>query len=408
MKTDAEALIVGGGLVGPAVALALAKGGVSSIVIDAAPEETRRDPDFDGRAYAVALASLKFWKALGVWPRVAANAQIINDILVSDGRPGEEASPFFLHFDHRELDEGVYGYMVEDRFLRRALLDLIAETPLIETRSAACVERADADGPVARAVLEGGETLTGRVLIGCDGRASRVASDAGIERTGWDYGQTGLVCAVEHAAPHHGVAHEFFLPAGPFAILPLPGNRSSLVWTERTEESDRIHALDDAGYLAEIHLRFGDFLGALTLAGKRYAYPLRLSLANHYAAPRVALVGDAAHAVHPLAGQGLNLGVRDVAALAEVIVEARRRGEDVGALDVLRRYEAWRRFDSTALALAMDALNRLFSNDDPVLRPLRDAGLAMVSASGPARRFFMRMAAGVKEGNPRLLDGRDL
>jgi 2-octaprenyl-6-methoxyphenol hydroxylase len=407
MKADTEALIVGGGLIGPATALALAKGGVRSILIDAAPAEARKDPEFDGRAYAVSLASLRFWKALGVWPRVAAHAQIINDIIVSDGRPGEGASPWFLHFDHRELDGGVYGYMLEDRYLRNALLDMTDAEPLVETRTAR-VARTEVEGGLARAHLEGGETLTARVLIGCDGRASRVGADAGIRRTGWDYGQTGLVCAVAHAAPHHGVAHEYFLPAGPFAILPLPGNRSSLVWTERTEEGARIHALDDAGYLAEIRTRFGDFLGEISLEGKRFAYPLKLSLSNHYAAPRVALVGDAAHAVHPIAGQGLNLGVRDVAALAEVLVEARRRGEDIGALDVLQRYEAWRRFDSTALALAMDALNRLFSNDSPALRIARDAGLAMVSATGPARRFFMQSATGVKEGNPRLLEGREL
>jgi len=405
---DADVLIVGGGLNGPVTALALAQAGLRVTLCDAASAQTRADPEFDGRAYSMALASKRLLEAIGVWQAVEAEAQPVWDIVVTDGRRGEAPSPLFLHFDHRELDEGVGSWLVEDRHLRPALMAMLNTHPLITHYDAVRVVDHDCTGPAAVVTLEGGEQLRARVLIACDGRDSPIAKRAKIKRMGWSYGQTGLVCAVAHTQPHNGVAYEHFLPSGPFAILPLKGNRCSLVWTETDAEAARIAALPDAAYLAEVAARFGDFLGDLTLEGGRWSYPLKLSLADEWTRPRLALLGDAAHAVHPIAGQGLNLGLRDAAALAEVLVDAKRRGEDIGALDVLRRYETWRRFDTVTLALGMDALNRLFSNDAPGLRLLRDAGMALAGGLTPARRFFMRQAAGIATGAPRLMEGRKL
>jgi 2-octaprenyl-6-methoxyphenol hydroxylase len=406
MAPDCDVLIVGGGLNGPALALALAQGGLRATVVDALPLPDRRDPGFDGRSYALALASQRLLSALGVWGAVKAHAQPILKVIATDGRAGEGPAPFFLHFDHAEIEEGPMGYMVEDRFLRRALLDAMAAEERVTHVAGAEVVAQEA-GPVGVTVtLASGRRLTARLLVGADGRASGTAARAGIRRTGWGYGQTALVCAIAHEKPHEGTAHQFFMPPGPLAILPLPGNRSSIVWSERTETAEAIQALDDAGYLAALRPRFGDFLGEIALEGTRFTYPLGLSLANALVAPRVALVGDAAHGIHPIAGQGLNLGLRDVGALAEVLTLARRRGEEIGAPDVLQRYQRWRRFDTAAMALATDGFNRLFSNDNPVLRGLRDVGMGAVNAMPGLRRAFIRQAAGLTGDVPRLLTGR--
>lgn len=298
------------------------------------------------------------------------------------------------------------GFLLEDRFLYAAFLQAMARQPGITLLSGETITAQETGPAGVSLTLASGARLTGRVLVGCDGRGSGTAQRAGIPRTGWDYGQTALVTAIEHERPHKGIAHQFFMPEGPLAILPLPGNRSSIVWSETAAHAAAIQALPDDAYLAALRPRFGDFLGSIRLAGERFTYPLSLSLATRFVAPRLALVGDAAHGVHPIAGQGLNLGLRDVAALAEVLVEARRRGEDPGALDVLERYQRWRRFDATALALGMDAVNRLFSNDNPLLRLARDAGLGIVDALPGLRRGFMRQAAGLSGELPRLLAGK--
>lgn len=405
MRYDADVIVTGGGLNGPALALALARAGLTVTVIDAQPATARAEAGFDGRAYALALASKRLLEAVGVWDRVAANAQPILEIKTSDGRPGEGPSRFFLHFDAAEIEEGPMGFMVEDRHLYAAFLDAMRAEPRITHLPATTVAAQEA-GPAAITVtLSDGRRLAGRVLAGCDGRQSGTAVRAGIGRTGWGYGQTALVCAVAHERPHGGIAHQFFMASGPLAILPLKGNRSSIVWSEREAEAKAIAALSDADFLDLLRPRFGDFLGRIELAGPRFSYPLNLTLANAYVAPRVALVGDAAHGVHPIAGQGLNLGFRDVGALAEVLVEAHRRGEDIGAEDVLARYQSWRRFDSTALALGMDAVNRLFSNDNPLLRAVRDLGLGVVGALPGPRRAFIRQAAGLAGTPPKLLRG---
>lgn len=409
MTYDTDILIAGGGLNGPALALALAQGGLNVTVIDSRPAPARAEAGFDGRAYALAIASKRLLSVLGVWADVADRSQPILQIKASDGHAGSGPAPFFLTFDAAEIEEGPMGFMVEDRHLYAAFLAAMQREPRITLLSGQTVIAQDSSATVARVTLASGQTLTARLLIGCDGRTSGTAQRAGIQRSGWGYGQTALVTAIHHEKPHNGIAHQYFMPAGPLAILPLPGGYlSSIVWSETNATADAIQALSDADYLAALRPRFGDFLGKITLAGARFTYPLNLTLANSFIAPRVALVGDAAHGVHPIAGQGLNLGLRDVGALAQVLVEAHRRGEDIGALDVLTRYQLWRRFDSTSLALGMDTVNRLFSNSNPLLRAGRDAGLGLVNAIPSLRRHFIRQAAGLNGDLPRLLAGQKI
>ena len=401
---DSDIVIVGGGLGGPALALGLAQAGFTVTVIDAAPLSTHEAADFDGRSYALALASVRLLDRLGLWDRVEDNAQPMFEIKVSDGRAGKgPLSPFFLHFDHAEIEEGPMGHMLEDRFLRRALLDALEAEPKITHLAGETVVAQSCDAMRAEVTLASGRTLTARVLVGADGRSSGTGARAGIPRRGWDYGQTALVAAIEHDAPHHGIAHQFFMPSGPLAILPLPGQVSSIVWSETADTAAEFMALDDAGFLDMLRPRFGDFLGDIRLRGKRYSYPLALSLAERFTDTRLALVGDAAHGLHPIAGQGLNAGLRDVAALVQVLREAQARGEDIGAPDVLGRYQQWRRFDTTTLAMTTDLTNRLFSNDNPLARLTRDIGMGLVNALPPLRRGLIREAAGLTGDLPDLM-----
>lgn len=406
---DADILIAGGGLNGPALALALAQGGLRVTVIDARPAPARAEAGFDGRAYALAIASKRLLQVIGIWPAVEGKSQPILKIKASDGHAGQGAAPFFLAFDSAEIEEGPMGFMLEDRFLYAAFLDAMRAEPKITLLSGETVLAQEVTAEGVTVALASGRGVAGRLLIGCDGRGSGVAARAGIRRQGWGYGQTALVTAIHHEKDHEGTAHQFFMPAGPLAILPLPGgHHSSIVWSETDAAAEAIQALDDAGYLAALRPRFGNFLGEIALAGARFTYPLSLSLAERFIAPRVALAGDAAHGVHPIAGQGLNLGLRDVGALAEVLITSARRGEDIGSAVVLEEYQRWRRFDSTALALGMDAVNRLFSNDNPVLRLGRDLGLGLVNSLPGLRRRFIRQAAGLQGDLPRLLAGKPI
>ena len=406
MAEQTDILIVGGGLNGSLLALALAQGGLRVMLIDALPRVRRADPEFDGRAYALALASVRALQALGVWDRVAAHAQPITHIRASDGRPGQGASAFVLDLDHSEIEEGPMGHMIEDRFLRAALLDAIDATPGIAHCAGARVIAQDVCAQDVHVTLDTGEEPGGRLLVGCDGRESPTAARAGIRRTIRDYGQTALVCSVRHERPHGGTAQQFFMPSGPLAILPLRGNCSSIVWSEDRAQAQALMALDDADFLSALRPRFGSHLGDIVLKGGRYAYPLTLTLAERCTADRLALVGDAAHGVHPIAGQGLNLGVRDMAALAEVLIDAARRGEDIASPLVLDRYAQWRRFDTMMMAVGTDAFNRLFSNDNPLFRIVRDLGIAAVTAMPAARRACIREAAGLTGDLPRLLTGQ--
>ncbi len=408
MEKATDILIVGGGLNGPALALALAQTGHSVTVVDALEEKVRKNAAFDGRAYALALASQRLLAAVGVWDRVAENAQPMLEIKVTDGHAGSGPSPFFMHFDHTEIEEGPMGFMVEDRHLRRAFLEAMAEEKNVTQISGKTVVSQEIDAAGAALTLNDGAILRGRLLVGCDGRKSGTAARAGIKRTGWDYGQTALVCAIAHDLPHHGTAHQFFMPPGPLAILPLTGNRSSIVWSERTEMAERINNLPEAEYLQVLRPRFGDFLGDIRLEGDRFTYPLNLTIANSFISDRLALVGDAAHGMHPIAGQGLNAGLRDVGALAEVLTLAGRRGEDLGSGPVLARYQEWRRFDTASLAMATDMFNKLFSNDNPIPRAGRDIGMGVIGSLPGLRRGFVREAAGLTGDLPKLLQGRTI
>ncbi len=406
MEKATDILIVGGGLNGPALALALAQTGHSVTVVDALEEKVRKNAAFDGRAYALALASQRLLAAVGVWDRVAENAQPMLEIKVTDGHAGSGPSPFFMHFDHTEIEEGPMGFMVEDRHLRRAFLEAVAEEKNVTQISGKTVVSQEIGAAGVALTLNDGSILRGRLLVGCDGRKSGTAARAGIKRTGWDYGQTALVCAIAHDLPHHGTAHQFFMPPGPLAILPLTGNRSSIVWSERTEMAERINNLPEAEYLQVLRPRFGDFLGDIRLEGDRFTYPLNLTIANSFISDRLALVGDAAHGMHPIAGQGLNAGLRDVGALAEVLTLAGRRGEDLGSGPVLARYQEWRRFDTASLAMATDMFNKLFSNDNPILRAGRGIGMGVIGSLPGLRRGFVREAAGLTGDLPKLLQGR--
>ncbi|WP_309663684.1 UbiH/UbiF/VisC/COQ6 family ubiquinone biosynthesis hydroxylase [Tabrizicola sp.] len=409
MEHDADVVIAGGGLNGPALALALAGSGFRVIVVDARPAPARAEAGFDGRAYALAIASKRLLTVIGVWGRVADRAQPIVEIKASDGRAGEGSAPFFLHFDSAEIEEGPMGFLLEDRYLYAAFLAAMAEARGVTLLSGETVVAQDVSAQGVAVTLASGRVLSARLLVGCDGRGSGVATRAGISRVGWGYGQTALVTAIRHEKDHRGIAQQFFMPSGPLAILPLKGGfHSSIVWSEGEAQAAAIQALPDDQYLAALRPRFGDFLGEISLAGARFTYPLSLSLAERFVAPRVALVGDAAHGVHPIAGQGLNLGLRDVGALAEVLTDAARRGEDIGAVGVLEGYQRWRRFDATALALGMDGVNRLFSNDNPLLRLGRDLGMGIVGAVPSLRRRFIRQAAGLSGAVPRLLEGKAL
>ena len=398
-----DVLITGGGLAGGTLAIALARAGLSVTLIDRDTPEVQADPAFDGRAYALALASQRLLRNIGLWEAVAGEAQPILGIKVSDGRAGEgPLTPFHLGFDAAEIEEGPMGYLLEDRFLRRAMLGALEGAGVRHLTGAAVVAQT-VKGPAIEVTLDGGEAVSGAVLIGCDGRGSGTAARAGIGRSGWSYDQAAVVCAVAHEADHGGIAHQFFMPEGPLAILPLPGRRSSIVWSTGTARAQALMAMEDDAFLGALRPAFGSFLGEIDLAGARFSYPLGLSLAEDFVAERVALAGDAAHGVHPIAGQGLNAGLRDVAALADVLDEARQRGEDIGGAAVLARYRRWRRFDTATLAVATDGFNRLFSNDIPLLRGLRGIGMGVVNALPGLRRGFIREAAGLTGDLPRLM-----
>jgi 2-octaprenyl-6-methoxyphenol hydroxylase len=404
MTEDAELLIAGGGLNGMLLGVACAGAGLQTAVVDREDPAAMLDAAFDGRSSAIAYGSQQVLAALGLWDEIAADAEPIREIRVADGD-----SPLFLHYDHRELGgDAPLGYIVENRVLRRALFAHARGLPALRLLMPCAVAAVAAEPARATALLGDGRRLQIRLAAAADGRNSPLRQAAGIRTVEWKYPQTGIVTTVRHERPHRGIAVEHFLPAGPFAILPMTGNRSSIVWTEREELAPRLMRLSDPEFAAELRARFGDFLGALEPVGPRWAYPLSLLLAERYVAPRLALLGEAAHLIHPIAGQGLNLGIRDVAALAELVIDARRLGLDIGDDWVLRRYEEWRRFDSLLLAAVTDGLNRLFSNDLAPVRLARDLGLAIVDRLPPVKRFLMRDAMGLTGRLPRLVRGEKL
>jgi len=402
IRTDVA--IAGGGMVGLTLALALSQAGMKVALADPMMPAQLLDERFDGRVSALAFASVRMLRALGLWDALAEDAQPINDIVVSDGDLGGKPSPFSLHFDHREIGE-VLGYIVENRHIRRALLQATQSREGLAFLPGIAVDSLAIGEGSATMSLSDGQTIESPLAVAAEGRDSALREAQGIRSVAWDYPQIGIVVTVEHERPHNGVAYEHFLPTGPFAILPMTGNRSSLVWTEETDEARRLLGLDEQGFTAELRLRFGGHLGEVNPTGPRWSYPLRLHLARSYVQHRFALIGDAAHTIHPIAGQGLNLGLKDAAALAETVLDAARLGLDFGRSDVLERYERWRRFDSLALAAATDGLNRLMSNDIALLRFGRNLGMGIVDAIPPLRQFFMRHAGGDVGTLPRLLKG---
>ena len=398
-----DVVIAGGGLVGLSLGLALAGAGLDIAVVDAETPAARRDVGFDGRVSSIALSSKRVLEGIGLWSRLAAAAEPILEIRVSDGE-----APLFLHYDHKDVGPEPLGHIVENRDTRAGLLDAAAACPTLHHLAPARVERLTPEPGFIVATLADGRTIRASLAVVAEGRDSPLRAASGIGTTAWRYKQIGIVCTVAHERPHRGIAHERFLPAGPFAILPMRGNRSSLVWTERDDLAPGLLGLPADEFHAEMARRFGDFLGKLEIVGPRWSYPLSLVHAKHYSAERLALIGDSAHAIHPIAGQGFNLGLRGVAALAELIVDQRRLGLDIGTSDLLGHYERWRRADASALIAVTDGLNRLFSNDLAPVALARDLGLAAVNQITPLKRFFMRHAMGTVGDLPRLAKGEKL
>lgn len=401
-EINTEILVVGGGLNGLPLAIALASAGLEVIVLEREDPKTITSEVFDGRVSAIAHASRNLFKSIGVWDHVP-QMQPMLDIRITDG-PSKQ----FLHYDHRQLGDEPFGHMVENRHLRIALLKRAEELEALTLLAPVTYSTLVRDQDGVRAELTDGRIVKARMVVAADGRMSPLRKLAGIGTVGWQYDQAGIVCTVEHELPHNGVAQERFLNPGPFAILPMTGNRSSLVWTEQTETAAKIMSLDNSEFEAALGRRFGTYLGALNVTGPRWSYPLALHQADNYIAERMALIGDAAHGMHPIAGQGLNLGLRDVAALAEIITDAARLGLDPGTGNNLEKYQQWRRFDSIALLAITDGLNRLFTTDAAPVRLVRDTGLSLVNKMPRLKGFFIEHARGSVGKLPRLLEGRPL
>jgi 2-octaprenyl-6-methoxyphenol hydroxylase len=398
-----DVLIVGGGLAGLSLAVALGRAGIGVTVAERAGLDATVAPGFDGRVTAIAYASWRLLEAIGAWRFMEEHAQPILDIRVTDG-----AAPVFLDFDHRALGCEPFGYLMENRHIRLGLLRAIQDLGSVKLQYPATVDGMEAGPGGVEARMGGHGSLRASLVVAADGRKSPLRDAAGIRVVGHDYAETGIVTTIEHEKDHMGIAHERFLPAGPFAVLPITGRRSSLVWSEKHHVAKAMLRLDDDAFNAEIMKRTEGFLGAVHAVGPRFSYPYAVHVAERFAADRLALVGDAAHGIHPIAGQGLNLAWRDVAALSELLVDTARLGLDIGSPLVLERYDRWRRVDTLTLASVTDSLNALFTNDLAPVRLARDAGLAVVNRIGPLKRFFMQHARGTVGTLPRLLKGEAL
>ncbi|HEV2955507.1 MAG TPA: ubiquinone biosynthesis hydroxylase [Xanthobacteraceae bacterium] len=404
-RSQTDVVIAGAGFAGLALAIALRQGLGADFNVVVADPTLGRPAGEDARASAIAAGARRLFETIDVWNAVAAGAQPILDMVVTDSRLGDAIKPVFLTFAG-EVEAGEpFAHMIENGPLTAALAAKACAAG-VTLRASALETFAVAGERVS--VRCGDGALTAGLLIAADGARSRLRELAGIPTFGWSYGQSAIVCTVAHERDHGARAEEHFLPAGPFAILPLTGRRSSIVWTEEAREAERIIALPDDLFHEELEQRFGLHLGDIAVEGPRRAHPLGLTVARAFVAERLALVGDAAHVIHPIAGQGLNLGLRDVAALAETIVDAARLGLDFGAAHVLERYQRWRRFDTMAMGIATDGLNRLFSNRSDALRLVRDVGLGLVDRLPGLKRLFIREAAGLVGDVPKLLRGEAL
>ncbi|MCB1387466.1 MAG: ubiquinone biosynthesis hydroxylase [Nitratireductor sp.] len=410
-----DIVIAGGGYVGLCVAVAVAEQSphLKILVAEFADEAALES---DERASAIAAAATRMLKALGIWSMIEADAQPINEMIITDSKLADVTRPVFLTFagtaEKSQAGEGEpFAHMVPNRSLVRALRErarALGVTQLYRTGVAGFSQ----DAAAMAIELTDGSRTSARLLVAADGVRSKLRDAAGIKTVHWPYDQFGIVTTVAHERDHQDRAEEHFLPAGPFAVLPLKGRRSSLVWTENRRDTERLMALDDFSFELELERRFGHKLGEVSLAGPRKAFPLGLTLARETVKDRFALVGDAAHGIHPISGQGLNLGFKDAAALAETLVEADRLGLDIGSLAVLERYQMWRRFDTVRMGVVTDVLNRLFSNDNPLLRIARDIGLGLVDRMPGLKQAFIDQAAGNQpangDGSPRLLRGEPI
>jgi 2-octaprenyl-6-methoxyphenol hydroxylase len=399
-EISCDVTIVGGGLAGLTAAIGLAQEGFEVAVIDMAPKGDLTAVSYDGRSSALAYASCQLFEALGIWQHMEPFAQPILEIRVSDG-----PSLLHLHFDNETLGDGPLGHMVENRHTRLALFKRLEEMEGIHLFAPEKVAKIERDSARATVTLESGTVIHAPLLLGIDGRGSIVRKHAGMALSKIDYQQHGIVCSIEHEFSHCGIAHERFLPSGPFAILPLTGNRSSLVWTEKSHLVETIMGLSERAFESEVRRRIGDFLGEVKVIGGRWAYPLSLQYTQDYVADRLALVGDAAHGIHPISGQGLNLGIKDVAVLIEVLTDARRVGLDIGSTAVLENYGRWRTTDNASVYAITDIFNRLFSNDIGPVKLARDLGMAAINEVTPLKNFFMSHARGTIGELPKLLRG---
>jgi 2-octaprenyl-6-methoxyphenol hydroxylase len=405
---DADILIAGGGTAGLTAALAIAKSAPDLVVevIDGRPPAAGQAGG-DERASAIAAAARRMLESLGVWDGVADEAQPITGMEITDSRLGDAVRPVFLTFDGTVKEGEPFAHMVPNQALGQALAEA-AEAAGIRMTAPDTVESFVASEGAVDVRLGSGGTRRASLLVAADGLRSKLRALAGIKTVTWSYPQTAIVTTVRHERPHEGIAVEHFLPGGPFAILPLKGNRSSLVWTEKKDDAEKLLRSDDFVFLIELERRFGYRLGAIELDGPRQSFPLSLTLARDFVRQRFALLGDAAHGIHPIAGQGLNLGFRDAAALAESVVDAHRLGLDAGSAEALRRYERWRRYDTFQMGVTTDLLNRLFSNDLGPLRAVRDIGLGLVDRLPRLKRLFIGEAAGMAGAMPKLLRGEAL
>lgn len=403
-----DIVIAGGSFVGTTLALALSQAGQGALriaVIDRIPLEEAGNARNDGRATALTAASQNLYTSLGIWQDVAVHAQAFTGIEITDSELKTAVRQSLLHFGAEDEGEGAAACMVENHVLKEALIARVSRAEGVTYLAPETVLGFEAGINGVAVELESAGEIHCALLIAADGKKSSLRRMAGIKTIGWSYDQAGIVATLGFEKPHGGRAIQHFLPAGPFAILPLTQNRVSLVWTEARQRAREIVALNDAEFLAEAKKRIGGRFGALSIEGPRGTFPLDMHLARAFVAERFALVGDAAHGVHPLAGQGLNIGLRDVAALTEVIIDGARLGLDTGAASELQRYERWRRFDSAFSAFAMDGLNRLFSNDNAPLRALRSVGLGLVDRAPALKKAFVREASGLTGSVPRLLKG---
>ena len=403
MKKDFDVIVIGAGINGQVMSLAASHVGFSVALIDKNSfiEDSLRE--FDGRAYAIAFSSVQMMKNLKLWEKIESAAQPISNIKVSHGTIERGPASATLQFNNADIEESPMAQMLEDRFLRQCLVQEIKKNNFIDLIEQKKIIEIDDSNKQKQLTLDNGSKLTTSLLVASDGINSPTAKAFRIKKAGWKYKQRGLVCAVNHEYSSNNTAYQYFLPEGPLAILPIKNNTASIVWTESIQNAATISEMSEAEYLSILQNRFGNFLGKLELTGKRLSFPLKLAISEKYVSDKFAVIGDAAHVYHPIAGQGLNAGLRDIAAIVDVISCARERGEDFSSINVLNRYQEWRRFDNQTLGFATDNLNKIFSSYDPLFASLKNLGMKMIDKSNRTKRALMRQAAGLNADLPKLM-----